>query len=380
MRVLLVWLAVGCGCLGPARSLHDDTGRVEADAGTADAGVPGDELDVLASRYVGAGSVTFTLGGPPESAPQLPVVVMAVVSDGFDGVLSRSSIGEPAFDGRTVFPLSSVTKAFTGLLAARDAVDGTLRPTSRLSSLLKPDLAPLVGDRTVAEVLTHTAGFGVFPRNLAFATMPTSPAAGYSRGQLAACLADPQCAVGPAVRGQYLYSNLGLGLLGVALEDARDESFEQLVQRRIAAPLGLHDTHTAALSDSSRWPMGRTQAGLRVPPATMGVLAPAGELFSTADDLRVVLRALVRRGSALQPAIDLAITPLAPPSHAWGFDRVTLRGLALASKSGEQAGFSSMLLWSPTRGVGVAAFTTVGGSSRTLAAACLDVLERAAAP
>jgi CubicO group peptidase (beta-lactamase class C family) len=379
MRALVAGLLVvsGGGCLGPARALNDGAQAVEVDGGVADAGAP---LEPLVRRYVGTSTVTISVAGPDETAPQLPALVMAVVSDGFDGVLAASAPGQPTFDGRTIFPLSSVTKAFTGLLAARDTADGALTPTTRLSSMLASDLAPLVGDRTVLEVVTHTAGYGAMPRNLAFATMPTSPAAGYTRAQLAACLADPQCSVGPAVRGQYLYSNLGLGLLGVALEDARQASFEQLVQRRLAGPLGLRDTHTAPFSDATRWARGRTLAGLSVGPATMGALAPAGELLSTADDMRLLLRALVRPRGELQPAIELLVTPLVPPNHAWAVDRVTLRGLALVSKSGEQAGYSSMLLWSPTRGAGVLAFTTSGGSSKTLVSACLDVLERVVAP
>ncbi len=370
-------LAVGGGCLGPARSLHDDTQLVE---GGSDGGTFLEPLESLVSRYVGEGTVTFTLAGPAETEAQLPLVVMAVVSPQGEGVISLAAPGRPRADGRTIFPLSSVTKAVTGLLVARDAAEGTLSPDTRLASLLAQDLAPLVGDRTVGEALTHTAGFGANPRNLAFATMPTRPAAGYTRAQLAACLADTQCSVGPAVRGEYLYSNLGLGLLGVALEDSHRASFEQLVQQRLAVPLGLRDTHTAAFSDASRWTTGTTPAGLEVAPATMGVLAPAGELLSTADDLRSLLTALVRPSPELRPAVDRATTPLVAGGHAWAIDRLTLRGLALASKSGEQAGFSSMLMWSPARGAAVIAFTTRGGTSKTLAGACLDVLERLLAP
>jgi hypothetical protein len=50
------------------------------------------------------------------------------------------------------------------------------------------------------------------------------------------------------------------------------------------------------------------------------------------------------------------------------------------SKTSEQAGYSSIILWSPSEGVGVVAFTTTGRSSRTLAGLALEVLRSEGVP
>ena len=277
--------------------------------------------------------------------------------------------------------ICSVTKAITGILAARDVVEGRFTESAQVSTLLSADLAPLVGDRTVAELVTHTGGYADNPRNLAFMTNPLSPGTGYSRGQLEYCLRLPMCADGPKPRGQYQYSNLGVSLLGIALQDLHGVSFDALVQERLAGPLGMTDTRVVSQSDATRWVTGLTPAGtngmggLIVQPATMGVLAASGELMSTTADMLRLLDVLTEPKGPLGPAIERATTSLrADGSMAWAIELRTMRGLSLAVKGGDQAGFSSMVMWSSTERIGVVAFTTVGMSSKTLAGLGLEVL------
>ncbi len=384
MRLLPLFLVGLVSCVGPSASLSETTVPIATlpDAGPerADAGPRLDAtLQASVDRFVGDASVSFVLSGPMEQAPQLPAVVIAVVSPGFRGVVTRSRPGAPALDAGTILPLSSISKAITGLLAARDAVEGRFTENTPVSTLLSADLASLVGDRTVAELVTHTAGYAVNPRNLAFTTNPLSPASGSTRAQLEVCLRQPMCAEGPTPRGQYLYSNLSPSLLGIALQDLHGVSFDALVQERLARPLGMMDTHLVPQSDASRWVTGLTPAGanvmegLIVQPATMGVMAPSGELVSTPADMLLLLDVLVEPKGPLGPAIERATTPLRG-SLAWAIDRVTLNGMPLATKSGEQAGYSSMAMWSSTQKIGVVVFSTVGRSSKTLAGLGLEVL------
>jgi hypothetical protein len=88
-----------------------------------------------------------------------------------------------------------------------------------------------------------------------------------------------------------------------------------------------------------------------------------------------LLDVLVRPRGALAPAIILATSPATDTRRiAWAIDLVTPRSMRLLSKSGEQAGFSSQLMWSPTLGAGVFALTNRGASSKTLASLSLDLL------
>lgn len=373
------------GCVSPRLELDGASDVAEpADAGVVDAGVTAADagprvraaLTARASAFVGSGAVQIDASGVPETAPQLPTLVVGVISPRFTGVLTFAGPGEAQTPtSSTVYPLSSITKLVTGLLAARDVVEGAYAADAGLGSLLGADLAPLVGDRSVLEAVTHTAGYQANPRNLAFATMPLSPAAGYTRAQLSTCLASTQCSTAAATRGEYLYSNLSVGVLGIALQDRRGVGFETLVSTRLTSVLQMNDTHTRAASDESRMLMGVTPTGLAAPAATMGVLGPAGDLCSTGDDLMKLLDVLVHPRGPLAPAIALATTPAEESGRiAWAIDVVNRRSMRLLAKSGEQAGFSSQLMWSPALGAGVFALTNRGASSKTLASLSLDLL------
>lgn len=373
MRVLVPCSLVLCACLAPGQTLQDGSAPVGP--------TPEAELRRVLEPWVGTETVSFTLAAGPERAKQLPAVIVGVVSPRLRGVASVSAPGRAPLDGATVLPLSSITKVFTALLAAQDVTEGRFSASTPLSSLLAADLAPLVGDRTVLEAVTHTAGYSANPRNLAFSTNPASPATGYTRSQLATCLGAAGCSLGPAPRGQYLYSNTSVGLLGIALADHHQTSFEALVSSRLTGPLGMRDTGLARRSDSSRWVDGLTPDGTIVKPATMGVLVPSGELVSTADDMLLFVDALLAPPPGLAPAVRLATTPATRGAKiGWAIDLLSLHGLELNAKSGGQPGYSSMLMWNAERGVGVVAFTPVGDSSKTLAALCLELLERTLEP
>jgi CubicO group peptidase (beta-lactamase class C family) len=91
----------------------------------------------------------------------------------------------------------------------------------------------------------------------------------------------------------YQYSNLGYGLLALALERAAGGSWERLVERDICRPLGMPDTRIHLARDQrARQARGYNARGEPAPyelpswPAFKG----AGALRSTLDDMLVYLR------------------------------------------------------------------------------------------
>jgi serine-type D-Ala-D-Ala carboxypeptidase/endopeptidase len=372
------WLVVALlACAGPQPPPPIDAATpvdvVAPDAPDAPASLR-ETLERHAATFVGSGRLTINPAGTPEQVPQLPTLVLGVTTAEFTGIiiLAREGVAQVP-TARSVLPISSISKLFTGVLAARDVIDGTLSPSTPVRDLLASDLAPVVGDRTVLELVTHTAGYLPNPQNLDWTAHPNSPAADYSRAQLATCLAAPSCANGSAVRGRYLYSNLGVGLLGLALTDRHGASFEQLVTDRLTRGLAMDDTHTRPFADDARILGGVTLAGASVAPATMGALAPAGELLSTGDDMLRLVSAFVRPPADLAPAITLATTPAVDGHIGYAIDVVTRRGMMLWAKSGEQAGYSSQIMGCPALRSGAFALTNLGLSSKTLASLLIDV-------
>ena len=372
LRVLVLGVLMGCTAPAPVSAGPFDGGAV------IDAGAVVSELDGVLLRYVGDGGVTVAFPGGVEMVDQLPAVVVGVIRRGAVEVASRSRPGAPTLNRTTVLPLSSISKAVTGLIAAKGIVEGRFQATMPASTLLAADLSGLAGDRTLVELASHTAGYLANPRNLDVATMPTQPAAAYTRERLALCLSRPDCSVAPSQRGTYVYSNLSPGLLGLALADQAGVDFETLVQTRLARPLGLVDTHVRAASDLSRTVPGLTPTGETVQPAAMGALAAAGELLSTTDDVLVLLAQLTAPAGEWQAPIELAVAPTTSTGAiGWCIDRLRIDGRLRFSKTGEQAGYSSIVMWSPAEGTGVVAFTTVGRSSRTLAGLASELFDGA---
>ncbi|MDX2010074.1 MAG: serine hydrolase domain-containing protein [Myxococcaceae bacterium] len=382
VRALVAGVVVLLGCAPAGPGADADGGMVDgapdaaADGGPGDAGAVAPAWQTRVARLAGDGGVEVRFPSGTETVAQLPAVIVGVIRGGFVEVATASRPGAPALDRRTVLPLSSVTKAVTGLMAAREVADGRLAAATPASTLLGGDLAPLVGDRTLVELASHTAGYLNLPRNLDFMTLPYEPGAAYTRARLADCLARAECSVGAAQRGTYQYSDLGSGLLALALADGHGGDFEALVAARFTGPLGLSDTRLRNSADLTRAVSGLTPRGDPVGPASMGVLAGAGGLLSTCDDMLRLLEVLLRPTPEWRAAVELAVAPTTGTGAiGWSIDRVRLDGRLVFLKTGEQAGYSTLLLWSPADDVGLIAFTTVGRSSRTLVGLALELLE-----
>jgi len=207
-------------------------------------------------------------------------------------------------DGGTIFEIGSVTKVFTGLLLADLAEQGIVGLDDPLASHLPSWVrVPTRGDRqiTLGELASHAAGLPRDPTGTLGRWLGDrrNPYAALSVEELYAGLARTR----PRRRGgRAKYSNLGAGLLGVALACAAGQPYEELVRQRICRPLGMADTMiTPTGEQTARLATGHTRRGRPVPPFQLPALAGAGALRSTATDL---LRFL---GANLDPAR----TPLA---------------------------------------------------------------------
>lgn len=163
---------------------------------------------------------------------------------------TRELSGSLPLDQR--FPVASVSKTLTALLAARLCVDG------------------VVGWSALRALLGHTAGvpFELRPEHW------TSTA--LTEAELTEAVADPPRLGLPP--GTWHYSNLGYGLVARRLERATGVGYPDLLAEHVLRPLGM-----AATS----FPDERTEGR-----KALGAAAPAGDLWSTLDDLMRLARAL----------------------------------------------------------------------------------------
>jgi len=214
-------------------------------------------------------------------------------------------------DGKTVFEIGSITKVFTCIVLARFEPDGLVALDDTIAEYLPRDLglAPEVAAITLRQLATHTSGL---PRNapsfmeLAIADVHTCYAKHTRQDLYESLRTVKKLEHKPGTR--WLYSTFGLGLLGHILELKSGKPYETLVQETVCGPLDLKDTTvTLSQEQQARMARGYTEDGNPVPTWEFDVLAPAGALRSTADDLLTFAEAnLTVTDSALSKAMHRA--------------------------------------------------------------------------
>lgn len=275
--------------------------------------------------------------------------------------------GQPALDGSSVFEIGSITKVFTATVLADMVLKGEVSLQDPAQKYLPDDRVTLPirdgKEITLGSLSEQNSGLPRMPSNFHPAD-ETNPYADYTVDQLYAFLSGYELPRDPGA--EFEYSNLGVGLLGHVLALAADTSYEALIRTRIFTPLGM--THTAI--HLTPWmkehlALGHAPGGEVVSNWDVGVLAGAGGIRSTADDMLTFLDANLHseRGS-LQEAMAFAQKARA----AAGNMRIGLNWIRLAVgadtivwHNGGTGGYRSFAGMIPSRGVAVVVLTNSGG-------------------
>jgi len=247
-------------------------------------------------------------------------LVVGVRRAGVSQVFGYGTVETPAGgrvpDGRTLFEIGSVTKTFTGVLLAEAVARGEVKLDDPVTKHLPADLVlrpHADGVPTLLDFATHRSGLPVQPPYIGVSALLAgnsgNPYSGYDRAALAKTLAS----LTPDAPGQKgVYSNLGAGLLGHALvHAAKADSFNALVQDRIARPLKLRDTTEAPDGEQrSRLARGHDDDGEPAGFWDFASLGACGCLRSSADDLlRYAAANLGEDATPLTPALLAAQKP-----------------------------------------------------------------------
>ncbi len=209
--------------------------------------------------------------------------VLAVSRGGQEAVLSLGGV-----DAGGIFELASVTKPFTAALAGALVDAGQLDWETPLARLGGP-FARLPAHLTPLALSTHTAGLPMHPARAAV-TVFTRFHDPYGGMGVPDVIASARRWSGPGRVGtprapQFAYSNLGVGLLALALahaagEEASAAGYGRALRGWVTGPLGL-GVSLVPVGAVVR-PVGVLGGGGTT---GFGPLAGAGGLFGTAADL-----------------------------------------------------------------------------------------------
>jgi CubicO group peptidase (beta-lactamase class C family) len=211
---------------------------------------------------------------------RLPSVAAGIVRDGAlawsdaIGTLDGRA-GGVAADTDTQYRMGSITKTFVAVAVMR------LRDAGRLDLLDRfDDHVPgtAFGDVTIAQLLSHGGGLQAETEGPWW-----ERTAGVSWDELAASPVRQRFRAGR----RFHYTNVGFAALGELVARAHGTDWFEVIRRDLLAPLGMTRTTTR--------PTGKAAQGLAVHPFAdvllpepehdAGAMAPAGQLWTTVEDL-----------------------------------------------------------------------------------------------
>ena len=263
---------------------------------------------------------------------------------------------------RTIYPIASLTKTFTGTLLAQAQYEGKLKLDDDIRKYLDEDYPNLAFEQKpilVKHLVNHVSGLpGLLPdkREAAPSFQSDTPyperlhklVATSTRADFYADLHRVKLTAPPGTR--FRYSNAGAQLAGYILERLYGVGFEMLVQQRIAAPLGMRDTFiTPNTEQKSRLVDGYDETG-RPQPYFPEQSQAAGALKSSLPDMLAYARWHMAEHD---PAIRLSHQPMdRDGDYTAGLNWQLLRKDAdrVVFQDGSHPGFACLMVLYPERG------------------------------
>ncbi|HEX2485813.1 MAG TPA: serine hydrolase domain-containing protein, partial [Myxococcota bacterium] len=216
-----------------------------------------------------------------------------VLARGFG--LANVAAQTPVDPKRTAFRVASVSKLFTATAVMQLVEEGRLGLDDDVNAHLRSVRVPeAFGEPVrVRHLLTHTAGLDDrFVGMAALTDEPPEALAAHLARRLPARVFPPGRAIS--------YSNYGIALLGVLVEDVGGKPFEVTVDERILRPLGMPRSSfrpDAALRADLATGYARRGTDLRPLPWDSVLIGPAGGLVATGADMARFVRANLRGGA-----------------------------------------------------------------------------------
>lgn len=238
---------------------------------------------------------------------------------------------------------------------------------------------PQLKNITLAHLSNHTSGLPRLPGNYT-AQKPfdkLDPYKNYTRQLLFAYLKT--CRLDTQSGEKYAYSNLAVGLLGTILERVSGKNFDQMVLDIICKPLQMNSTvqHPYPLI-STRFVKVYNEDGDETPPWTFDVLAPAGALRSTVNDLALFVKANMNLGTdKLAKAMELAhqVTFDNDPKIALGWHIIKVDGVNYNFHNGGTYGSSSFVAFNADKKLAVIVLSNAAESTDGLGTGLLRKLQ-----
>lgn len=255
-------------------------------------------ITILASTLISMSVNAETISPKPEIDPttvwveqaisqfaeknKIPGVAVELYVDGklyehYTGYANRET-KDPVIK-KTIFEIGSLSKVMTSVLLAQEVDWAKMALTDPVTKYVK-DLPESFNKIKLQELATYTSGL---PLNL-----PASVKTPEEIKQYFTSLTDD---VEPGE--QWIYSNVGVGLLGSALESSTERNFDDLYRRHILNPLGMVIGVTVPSSLTKYYAQGYSANGESAAHIDSGLFPAAGAVKASASDMQKFLSAAI---------------------------------------------------------------------------------------
>jgi CubicO group peptidase (beta-lactamase class C family) len=321
---------------------------------------------------------------PVVSDPAMPPVkvgdMQSVLSHDLEGALKNGALAPSTSAGLTIgivlhgerrvlvfgtakadsiYEIGSLTKTFTGLILAQMIEQGLVKLDEPVRQLLPRGAVakPQGAEITVLDLTTQHSGLPRMPDNFK-PTNPDNPYADYGPANLYQYISEH--GLEKVGTPKFLYSNLGVGLLGQALADRAGVRYPALLAQQVTEPLKMLDTViTLSAAQQRRFIEGHSSDHHAAHAWDLDALAGAGAIRSTANDLLTYLEAQLHpenirpnrstTARTLPAAIKLSQEPRAEaaPGMQIAFNWLYVTADGTYWHNGATGGYSSFAFFNP---------------------------------
>jgi CubicO group peptidase (beta-lactamase class C family) len=307
---------------------------------------PNDPSDLLFGQYDGGA----------------PGATVAIVKEGT--IIYERSFGianlatNEKTSSQTNYRLASVTKPFTSLAIGILADKKQLSFDDPVGKYL-PELREIAPKVTIRHLLTHTSGLPEYEKLL-----PKGSTDQILDRDVLRLVASTRTEVQPIKR--HRYNNTGYALLALVIEKVSKQSYGDFIKKHIFTPAGM----SASTVYKKDQPITNRALGYSVADGAVSIsdqerttaVVGDGGVYSSAKDLAHFLDALDHDAIIDHKRLVEMTTPRMPTdtpglSYGMGWRVADEQGERVVFHTGTTSGFKNVMLWVPSRKLGVIVLT-----------------------
>lgn len=286
-------------------------------------------------------------------------------------------------DTNTIYRIGSITKTFTATLLMQLVEEGKLKLDDPVENYL-PEIKNLngyaeAGKITFRQLASHTSGL---KREPDVSSADVGPIDQWE-SKLLSCI--PKTSFNSKPGEQFLYSNMGFAILGLALSRVTGIPYIQMVQQRILTPLHMDDTFFVLPDDKkARLAQGLDNSNgdinTRLPLHEIqgrGYRVPNGGIFSTPRDLSKFVLSLMGVQPVLTAKSRRQMQNIPDGGKRYGLGLMVINNHLwdVIGHNGSVPGYTSQFLIDQQSGYAVILMRNYNSGSTDLEQAAFDLLK-----